>query len=221
MNQSMTNNTRGENHLMTDVQRKVRETIRLLQDFALDPRQGRTLRELLADTGPVYGLGDGSSSPNIGFALSFYQMVNPVGYFEVSRNSTLALALLGAIEANLMSQRFKAAQVHLRMKSKLVGRLARLRVKADEAYNKAYLEGEKNAPPWKAHDNAARLAYFETHVYPSARLARNNVHGPAWQRLQDRMEAVKQLACNPERFAEVYFENRRACTSLKEAHSDQ
>lgn len=193
---------------LTIEEKKALKAAELLQHFALDPRQGTTLAECFDERGPIYAQRGNEQGPTIVFALSLYRMVNPFGCIELPRTSQVLGVLVKAIQDNLSSKEFKAACVHLRMQKNLVKRQARLRVKAEDAYSNAYHLAASTAPAWKAFGNEARLDYFERHVYPAARAARDAVYAPAWERMSQRMKAVEDLACNPEKFANLYFAQR-------------
>lgn len=102
---------------------KARMSIALLKGIALDPLQGSELSAFVTvEEGKLY------------CDLRLDRWVNFIGMFAIDEAAPLAKALLKAVEENLGSKMFKAAQVHRRLERKTAGMLAKAAQRGNTAY---------------------------------------------------------------------------------------
>jgi hypothetical protein len=176
-----------------DPEQLARLTIALLRHMALDPQRGTTVDDHTPFRGALIK-GSNTASTDVYFALQFHRVTNFIGNFTLSAASPEMPALLKAIEENLASKMFKAAQMDRRLERTVPSHYSRFRKKAEAAYSAAYEKAEKGAPAWKAFDNEKRCSYYEANVYPVARAASTAVLTPLQDRILQRLAKVRDAA---------------------------
>lgn len=191
-----------------DPEQLARLTIALLGHVALDPQQGTTVDNHTPFRGALIK-GSNTHPTAVYFALQFHRVVNFIGNFTLSADSPEMPELLNAIEKNLSSKLFKAAQMVRRLEKTVPSHYARFRKKSEAAYSAAYEKAEKGAPAWKSFDNEERSRFYETNVYPVARAASNTVLTPLQDRIINRLAAVSNTAYDDD-FRGSYTEMRVA-----------
>lgn len=194
--------------LGSDPEQMARLTIALLKHMSLDPQRGTTVDDHTPFRGALIK-GSNTAPTSIYFALQFHRVVNFIGNFTLSADSPEMPALLKAIEENLSSKMFKAAQMDRRLEKTVPSHYARFRKQSEAAYSAAYQKAEKGAPAWKAFDNEARCRYYDANVYPVARAASNAVLAPLQDRILKRLAKVRNAAYD-EDFRGSYTEIRIA-----------
>jgi hypothetical protein len=176
-----------------DPEQLARLTISLLRHMALDPQRGATVDDHTPFRGALIK-GSNTAPNDIYFALQFHRVSNFIGNFTLPADSPEMPALLKAIEENLASKMFKAAQMDRRLEKTVPSHYARFRKQAEAAYSAAYQKAEVGAPAWKPFDNEERCRYYETNVYPVARAASTAVLTPLQDRIIQRLAKVRGAA---------------------------
>lgn len=169
---------------------RARLTSALLSHMSLDPQMGNRVEDFV-DMKP-------SADGMVGVNLRFYQVVNFIGSFTISMNSQEWTQLLQAIRENLASRMFKAALMHVRMRSKFNARIRILDKRASDAHLKALNEAlnERNPQPaqgWRRPSNDVLDI-----CYAIAHSAKQAVIIPPRQRLDRRMDSVRRQAYDPD-----------------------
>lgn len=107
----------------TDVGAWVATMVESLQGVSIDPHRGDDIGRFVTDWGDEWGIN-----------LHFHRLSHFLAMFRVPKTSPLAAELVTAIEANLQSSMFKAAQMDRRMQ----GRFIRLRSRLGDRRSQIY-----------------------------------------------------------------------------------
>lgn len=102
--------------------------IKLLEEVALNPRQGRHDEDFFQVDGTC-----------MAFFLTFDRVVNPISTFlTVDRNDPVTVQLIEAVTANLSGRMFKAAVIHRNLDKRAVRVRRRIEEKASAARHAVY-----------------------------------------------------------------------------------
>lgn len=171
-----------------------RLTIGMLENMALDPREGTRFEDFVKYAGQPWCLTKlKADSDSIWFCLRFYSVTNFLGTFTLPMEAPEMPLILDAIRKNLASRRFKAAQASSRLVNKMHRRFARIAKPAVEARVTHLTEAFKTAPKFSHYQEHEQQAY-ERAAYELSEQAFNVVYKPLRERLEKRMLAVKKAA---------------------------
>lgn len=169
---------------------RARLTIALLSHVSLDPHAGTSLEDFV-DMRP-------SEDGMVVVYLGFYQVLNFISSFTISRSSSEWLELQDAIRQNLASRLFKAASMHVRMYKALNSRVRVLEKRASAVHQKALDEALALRNPHSPTHWVRPSDEVLHECYAIARSARQTVFMPPRKRLERRMEAVRVQAYDPD-----------------------
>lgn len=179
--------------LQDDPQKLARLTLGMLEQFALDPNAGTTFADFVAYAGQPPSLtARTEASESTWFCLSFNRIVNFVGSFTLATSAPETALLLKAIQANLDSPRFKAAQMLRRQEKKSPRRYCRFDRVARKAHAQV-MDAATSEPNYPKHRAVGATEYFEA-LYAKARLASDGVYNPLKARMTGRLRALEQAA---------------------------
>ena len=160
-----------------------RLTICLLGHVALCPRSGTTLESIL----PL----PSEQAENFYVALQFNRLVNFIGTFELAVDAPEVAQLKRAVEANLASRKFKAAQMHRRLEQRNMKRFCRITKVANTAVA-AFREQEQQKAPYISEHLARET--FDRELRERCKALYEEVYRPLHDRLTGRVRAVGQQA---------------------------
>lgn len=161
-----------------------RLTLGMLKHLALDPSIGDCVEKFVS-----------ISDESIWFQLTFHRFTNIAGWFRLPRNTVESDQLLGAIQQNLESRRFKAANLCRRLDKKFQMRVSKLRRRADSFGQRhraeiALLVAKSPPPRYLDPDSTAARAAREV-ARQAYEAIWQEAFGPTIRHLEGRMRAVE------------------------------
>lgn len=162
---------------------KAKLTINMIRSTALSTREGYETPEDC-----YYEDEEG----NAFFTLHFHRLTNPIGSFSLTLDDPLFQLVLDAIDRNVKSRMYKAAELTVRLERLSVKAQVRYRVKANAAYKQTLSENQPSDAMVASFDPDRFVV--EAKATKLAEAAYDKVLNSNQTRLFDRLRAVGRVA---------------------------